>query len=125
MIGTLSRAGSRSRGARAARPSGALAIAVAYGNRRRQFELPDGSGEVVLLDYQAHQRKLLPALATTYALSFAQDELVAALREPSADLEGRRARRRRAPAAGARDPSRPALKADRHLARHRDHPGLP
>jgi acyl-CoA oxidase len=38
---------------------------------------------VVLLDYQAHQRKLLPALATSYALSFAQHELVGGLGELS------------------------------------------
>jgi acyl-CoA oxidase len=54
---------------------------VTYANQRRQFDRPDGSGEVVLLDYRAHQRKLLPALATTYALSFAQHELVGALDE--------------------------------------------
>ena len=34
---------------------------------------------MLLNDYLAHQRKLLPALATTYALHFAQDELVVAL----------------------------------------------
>jgi len=62
----------------------ALAIAVGYANTRRQFERPGGQGEVVLLDYQAHQRKLLPALATSYALSFAQHELVGGL----GDLSG-------------------------------------
>jgi acyl-CoA oxidase len=36
---------------------------------------------VPLLDYLAHQRKLLPALATTYALHFAQDELVQMLHD--------------------------------------------
>ena len=39
---------------------------------------------MVLLDYRAHQRALLPALAATYALSFAQHELVAALAGHSA-----------------------------------------
>jgi acyl-CoA oxidase len=52
----------------------ALAIAIHHGLTRRQFG-PPGGEEVVLLDYRAHQRRLLPALATTYALHFAQDEL--------------------------------------------------
>jgi acyl-CoA oxidase len=83
MIGTLIRGRISIAGTAASATKRALAIAVAYGNGRRQFELPDGSGEVVLLDYQAHQRKLLPALATTYALSFAQYELVGTLAEVS------------------------------------------
>ena len=79
MIGTLIRGRISVAGTAGSAAKRALAIAVAYGNGRRQFERPDGSGEVVLLDYRAHQRKLLPALATTYALSFAQYELVGAL----------------------------------------------
>jgi acyl-CoA oxidase len=79
MIGTLIRGRISVAGTAGSAAKRALAIAVAYGNGRRQFERPDGSGEVVLLDYRAHQRKLLPALATTYALSFAQHELVGAL----------------------------------------------
>jgi len=57
-----------------------LTIAVRYGELRRQFARPDGD-EVVILDYLAHQRKLLPALATTYALNFAQEGLVASLHD--------------------------------------------
>jgi acyl-CoA oxidase len=87
MIGTLIRGRISIAGTAGSAAKRALAIAVAYGNQRRQFELPDGSGEVVLLDYQAHQRKLLPALATTYALSFAQHELVGALAEVSGATE--------------------------------------
>ncbi|HWG12388.1 MAG TPA: acyl-CoA dehydrogenase, partial [Streptosporangiaceae bacterium] len=79
MIGTLIRGRISVAGTAGSAAKRALAIAVTYGNRRRQFELPDGSGEVTLLDYRAHQRKLLPALATSYALSFAQHELVGAL----------------------------------------------
>ncbi len=52
----------------------ALAIAVRYGLRRHQFGPPD-EDEVVILDYRTHQRRLLPLLAKTYALHFAQDEL--------------------------------------------------
>jgi acyl-CoA oxidase len=87
MIGTLIRGRISIAGTAGSAAKRALAIAVAYGNGRRQFELPDGSGEVVLLDYQTHQRKLLPALATTYALSFAQHELVGTLAEVSRATE--------------------------------------
>ena len=47
---------------------------------------PDGD-EIVVLDYLAHQRKLLPALAKTYALHFAQLDLVAGLHETTPDLD--------------------------------------
>ncbi|MQA82637.1 MAG: acyl-CoA oxidase [Streptosporangiales bacterium] len=56
----------------------ALTIAVRYAERRRQFAGPDGD-EILLLDYRQHQRRLLPAIATTYAMHFAQEELVGAL----------------------------------------------
>ncbi|MFO8099079.1 MAG: acyl-CoA dehydrogenase [Salinibacter sp.] len=51
-----------------------LTIAVRYGNRRRQFG-PKDEPEVPLLDYRTHKRRLLPKLATTYALHFALDDL--------------------------------------------------
>ncbi|MGB5752732.1 MAG: acyl-CoA dehydrogenase [Thermoanaerobaculia bacterium] len=54
----------------------ALAIAVRYGARRRQFG-PEGAAETVLLDYRTHQRRLMPRLATTYALDFALSHLAA------------------------------------------------
>ena len=54
----------------------ALTIAVRYGLRRRQFG-PPGQDEVALLQYRTHQRRLMPALAQTYALHFAQQELSA------------------------------------------------
>src|ERR687895_2326110 len=50
----------------------ALTIAVRHALERRQFGPPGGGEEAVLLDYRLHQRRLLPALATTYALHFAQ-----------------------------------------------------
>jgi acyl-CoA oxidase len=43
---------------------------------RRQFAAPGKDREIVVNDYLVHQRKLLPALATSYALHFAQGELV-------------------------------------------------
>ncbi|NUR94615.1 MAG: acyl-CoA oxidase, partial [Kribbellaceae bacterium] len=54
----------------------ALAIAIRYAARRRQFGAPGSSEEAILLDYRMHQRRLLPLLARTYALHFAQAELV-------------------------------------------------
>ncbi|MFF5503166.1 acyl-CoA dehydrogenase [Streptomyces roseolus] len=51
----------------------ALTLAVKYAVRRRQFEASPGTGEQLLLDYGLHQRRLLPLLARTYALHFAQD----------------------------------------------------
>ncbi|MGH2856403.1 MAG: acyl-CoA dehydrogenase [Solirubrobacteraceae bacterium] len=53
----------------------ALTIAIRYGLRRRQFG-PEPGHEVPLLDYRTHQRRLLPLLARTYALHFAQSRLV-------------------------------------------------
>jgi acyl-CoA oxidase len=52
----------------------AQTIAVRHALERRQFGPPEGD-EAVLMDYRVHQRRLLPALATTYALHFAQDRL--------------------------------------------------
>lgn len=54
----------------------ALAIAVRYGARRRQFG-PKGAQESLILDYPSHQRRLLPRLAKTYALGCAQQALAA------------------------------------------------
>jgi acyl-CoA oxidase len=54
----------------------ALTIAVRYGLRRRQFGPPDGD-EVLILEYRTHQRRLMPLLAKTYALHFAQQEMAA------------------------------------------------
>ena len=49
----------------------ALTIAIRYGAKRKQFGPPDKQ-EVAILDYQTHQRRLLPLLAKCYALDFAQ-----------------------------------------------------
>ncbi|MBB5982553.1 acyl-CoA dehydrogenase [Kribbella solani] len=54
----------------------ALTIAIRYAARRRQFGAPGSAEEALLLDYRMHQRRLLPLLARTYALHFAQAELV-------------------------------------------------
>ena len=49
----------------------ALAIALTYAEERTQFPRAGGEGEVTLLDYRTHQRRLLPLLARTIALGFA------------------------------------------------------
>ena len=51
-----------------------LTIAVRYGARRRQFG-PKDRAEVPILDYLSHQRRLLPLVATCYALNFALHDL--------------------------------------------------
>ena len=76
MLGTLVRGRVTVGGSAGAATKVALDIAVSYGDVRRQFTAPGRDREVVINDYLAHQRKLLPALATTYALHFAQEELV-------------------------------------------------
>ncbi|GGM57321.1 acyl-CoA oxidase [Micromonospora sonchi] len=85
MLGTLVRGRVSVGGAASAATKSALTIAVRYGDIRRQFTTPGADREVPLNDYLAHQRKLLPALATTYAYHFAQAELVAALDEVQGD----------------------------------------
>lgn len=55
---------------------GALAIAIRYAWRRRQFSTDTGS-EIRLIDYRTHQRRLLPRLAATYAYHFAAADLLA------------------------------------------------
>ena len=55
----------------------ALAIAITYGNQRRQFSGATDTDEVVLMDYAEHRRRLLPLLAETYASAFAHEGLLA------------------------------------------------
>jgi acyl-CoA oxidase len=47
-----------------------LAIAIRYGDQRKQFG-PEGTTEVPILNYRTHQRRLMPLLANAYALHFA------------------------------------------------------
>jgi acyl-CoA oxidase len=76
MLGTLVRGRISVAGGAGTATQKALALAIRYGAVRRQFADPATGEEVVVLDYLVHQRKLLPALATTYALHFAQSDLV-------------------------------------------------
>ena len=92
MLGALVQGRASVAGAALSATKVALAIAVRYGETRRQFAGPDDEREHVLLDYQAHQRLLLPRLARTYALHFAQQHLVrryVETRDPD-QVEGRR-----------------------------------
>lgn len=75
MIGTLVQGRVSLDGSAANVMKGALAIALRYGSERRQFPGPDGR-ETVLLDYGLHQRRLLPRLAETYAVTFAGHRLL-------------------------------------------------
>ena len=63
-----------------------LAIAIRYGDRRRQFG-PSGEPEVPILDYLAQQRALFPALATTYGLHFAVRDLAQSYADGGTDEE--------------------------------------
>ena len=75
MLGTLIQGRVSIGGASISVAKSALTIAIRHGLQRRQFGPPDAE-EARLLDYRTHQRRLLPALATTYALHFAQQELI-------------------------------------------------
>ncbi|PPG57456.1 acyl-CoA dehydrogenase [Rathayibacter sp. AY2B7] len=80
MLGTLVQGRVSLDGASVAAAKIALTVAVTYGDQRRQFT-GGGEREEVLLDYQRHQRRLLPRLATTYAAAFAHEKLLTAFDE--------------------------------------------
>ena len=90
MLGTLVQGRISVAGGAGSATKVALAIAIRYAEVRRQFAGPASDDEIVLLDYLAHQRKLLPALAKTYALHFAQGELVAGLHDTTPPLDAPR-----------------------------------
>ncbi len=82
-IGTLIRGRVTVGGSAGAAGRVALDIATRYGLQRRQFSAPDdesddsgNESEVLIMDYLVHQRRLLPLIAKSYALAFAQNELV-------------------------------------------------
>jgi acyl-CoA oxidase len=77
MLGTLIRGRVTVGGSAGAAARVALDIATRYALERRQFQAPDDDHEVLLMDYLVHQRRLFPLIARSYALQFAQNELVA------------------------------------------------
>lgn len=89
MIGTL--VGGRVSVANAALSASkvALAIAIRYATRRRQFEGDDGV-EVLLARYPAHQRRLMPRLAAAVALDFALEDATRRYEEQAREDADRR-----------------------------------
>jgi acyl-CoA oxidase len=85
MLGTLVRGRISVAGAAVSASKVALTIAVRYANRRRQFGPTDGSAEVPIMTYRQHQRRLVPLLARTFALSAAQQSLIAVMNESFQD----------------------------------------
>lgn len=81
MLGTLVRGRITVGGSAAAAAQVALDIAVRYGLQRRQFSAPGREREVLIMDYLVHQRRLLPLVARSYALQFAQNELVTTMHD--------------------------------------------
>ena len=61
------------------RARSALAVTTTYAGGRRQFAAPGSDVETTVLDYRTYQRRLLPRIATAYALQLAQHELVSAM----------------------------------------------
>ena len=76
MLGTLVQGRVSLDGAAVAGSKVALQSAIHYAAERRQFNATSPTEEEVLLDYQRHQRRLFTRLATTYAASFAHEQLL-------------------------------------------------
>lgn len=81
MIGTLIRGRITVGGSAGAAAHVALDIATRYALQRRQFSAPEDDSEALIMDYLVHQRRLFPLIARSYALQFAQNELVAKCHE--------------------------------------------
>ncbi|WP_028057973.1 acyl-CoA dehydrogenase family protein [Candidatus Solirubrobacter pratensis] len=103
MLGTLIQGRISVSGASISATKVALTIAIRRALTRRQFGVP-GEPEALLMDYRTHQRRLLIPLAATYALSFAQDRLIAELHEvfTNADTGDRERRELETLAAGVK-----------------------
>ncbi|NDO78192.1 acyl-CoA dehydrogenase [Kocuria indica] len=76
MIGTLVQGRVSLDGAAVIANQAALSIAVRYAEQRRQFTTDSDIREQTLLDYQRHQRRLIPRIAETYAMTFAHQQLL-------------------------------------------------
>ena len=76
MLGTLVQGRVSLDGSACVAMQAALSIAIRYGNERRQFDNAGTGRETVILDYQRHQRRLIPRLAQAYAATFAHDEFL-------------------------------------------------
>ena len=76
MLGTLVRGRICVGGGAASGARKALSIATRYALRRTQFRMPGLGPEIRLIDYQTHQRRLLPNIAKAYAYGFAMNDLM-------------------------------------------------
>lgn len=76
MIGTLVQGRVSLDGAAVLANQMALSIAVRYAEQRRQFNTDSDIREQTLMDYQQHQRRLIPRIAETYAMIFAHQQLL-------------------------------------------------
>ena len=81
MLGTLVQGRVSLDGAAIVASKLALDIAVRYGLERKQFTTVDDINETTLLDYQQHQRRLMPAIASVYASAFAHEKLLTSFEE--------------------------------------------
>ncbi|MGV9825892.1 acyl-CoA dehydrogenase family protein [Gordonia sp. NPDC003429] len=104
MLGTLIRGRISVAATAGAAARKSLALATRYGLVRKQFEAPGDDDEIVVMDYLGHQRKLLPLIAKSYAVAFAQNELTEELHEVQSgspdDSDAGRQRQLEADAAG-------------------------
>jgi acyl-CoA oxidase len=76
MLGTLVQGRVSLDGAAVVASKLGLDIAVRYALQRRQFTGASDTEEVVLMDYQQHQRRLMPLVAETYANALAHEVLL-------------------------------------------------
>lgn len=100
MVGTLVQGRVAVSGSAVAASKLALTIALRHAYTRTQFAPPDKDAstppppETLLIDYLSHQRRLLPRIATSYAMHFAQqalvDEFARVFTDPEATEEDRR-----------------------------------
>ena len=119
MIGTLIRGRVTVGGSAGAAARVALDIATRYALQRRQFSAPDDDGEVLIMDYLVHQRRLFPLIARVVCAAVRAERAGVQVPRP-ADL-GRRGCRG---AARAGIPRR-RTEGGQHLARQPGHPGGP
>ncbi|GMA37536.1 hypothetical protein GCM10025876_37400 [Demequina litorisediminis] len=113
MLGTLVRGRVCVGGGAGVAARRALSIATRYALRRRQFPAAGRPGGVLLLDYVVHQRRLLPRVARSYALGFAQNEPDSGARHGAGS-----GREHRGAAARTRD-ARGGHQGDHHMVRER------
>lgn len=76
MLGTLVQGRVSLDGAAVTASKMGLKIAITYAHQRRQFNASSDTHEEVLMDYQRHQRRLIPRLAQTVAAGFAHEVLL-------------------------------------------------